>query len=53
MKKSQLEMCCSVCDERVTTREDFCINDSGNTIHAECYLKRILQENSWLSATAA
>jgi len=49
MKKSHLEVCRSVCDQ--TTREDFCIDDNGNTIHAEM----LRQTNSArrLSATAA
>ena len=53
MENRQLEMCCSVCDQRVTLGEVFCLDENGKAVHADCYVKRILQENGWLSVTAA
>ncbi len=53
MENRQLEMYCSACDKRVTLQEDFCFDEDGNAAHTDCYVKRILQDNGWLSGTAA
>ena len=53
MENRQLEMYCSACDKRVTLQEDSCLDENGNAVHTDCYVKRILQDNGWLSGTAA
>jgi hypothetical protein len=39
-------MYCSVRDQQVTLRDDFCLDEDGKAVHTDRYVKRILQENS-------
>jgi hypothetical protein len=53
MEKPQLEICCSICGKRVTLHEDTSVDENGKSVHTDCYAKRILQDNSSHSGTAA
>jgi len=53
MEKHRQEIVCSVCEKAVTPREEFNLDEHGNPVHTNCYAKRILQENRWISGTAA
>jgi hypothetical protein len=46
MESSQQEIIlCSFCKKSVTVRQEFYVDQNGDAIHTDCYLKRILQAN--------
>jgi hypothetical protein len=51
MKESQLELFCSVCDKRVTLREEFCVDENLKAVHTDCFAERILQDSRSSSGT--
>ena len=47
------EIVCSICDKRVTPREDTCTDENRKAVHTDCYVQRILQGDGRFSGTAA
>lgn len=44
MKRTELEIACSICGRQVTLAEDRCIKENGRAVHTDCRAKEILQD---------
>jgi hypothetical protein len=53
MEKTQQEIRCSICKRPVALRQEFYVDQRGEAVHTDCYVKPISQDKNRFSGPAA